>query len=104
MSNDRLKTRLRKDRSMTSITVRMPQDVIESMKRIAPQRGLTGYQTLLKLYLSEGLRRDEALMQPPVNQLIQSLIAHGVSPEVIEEASRGIIGKTGTRSARTRSA
>ena len=93
MSSERLKARLRKDRPMTSITVRMPQDVVESMKRIAPQRGLRGYQTLLKLYLSEGLRRDEALMEPPVNQLIQALVAHGVSPEVIEQASKGIVAK-----------
>ena len=94
MPNERLKARLRKDRAMTSITVRMPQDVIESMKRIAPQRGLSGYQTLLKLYLSEGLRRYEALLEPPVNQLIRALIASGVSPEVIEQASKGLVGKS----------
>lgn len=93
MSSERLKARLRKDRAMTSITVRMPQDVIESMKRIAPQRGLSGYQTLLKLYLSEGLRRDEALLEPPVNQLIRALVANGVAPEVIEQASKAVIGK-----------
>lgn len=94
MPNERLKARLRKDRAMTSITVRMPQDVIESMKRIAPQRGLSGYQTLLKLYLSEGLRRDEALLEPPVNQLIRALIASGVSPELIEQASKAVVGKS----------
>ncbi len=80
---------------MTSITVRMPQDVVESMKRIAPQRGLRGYQTLLKLYLSEGLRRDEALLEPPVTQLIRALVAHGVSPDLIEQASREIVTKRG---------
>ena len=89
-----LKARLSKDRAMTSITVRMPQDVIESMKRIAPQRGLSGYQTLLKLYLSEGLRRDEALLEPPVNQLIRALIASGVSPELIEQASKAVVSKS----------
>ena len=45
---------------MTTIMLRIPVDVVESMKAIAPQRGFSGHQTLLKLYLSEGLRRNEA--------------------------------------------
>lgn len=39
MLSDRLKSRLTKDRPMTSITLRIPVDVVESMKTIAPQRG-----------------------------------------------------------------
>src|SRR3546814_7865007 len=60
MLNDTLKRRLSRDRKMTSITLRIPQDVVDSMKAIAPVRGMSGYQTLLKSYISEGLRRDEA--------------------------------------------
>jgi len=45
---------------MTSITLRIPADVVESMKNIAPLRGLSGYQPLLRSYIGEGLRRDEA--------------------------------------------
>ncbi len=56
----KIKSRLRKDREMTSITIRIPVDVVDSLKAIAPKRGLTGYQTLMKQYLSEGLRADEA--------------------------------------------
>ena len=52
--SERLKSRLVKDRPMTTITLRIPVDVVESLKAIAPQRGFSGYQTLLKLYLSEG--------------------------------------------------
>lgn len=59
MLTDRVKIRLTKNRPMTSITLRIPVDVVDSMKAIAPQRGFSGYQTLLKSYLSEGLRRDE---------------------------------------------
>ena len=58
--SETIKARLNKDRPMTSITLRIPVDVVESMKTIAPQRGFAGYQTLLKAYLSDGLRRDEA--------------------------------------------
>lgn len=55
-----IKKRLAKEREMTSITLRIPVDVVDSLKAIAPKRGLGGYQTLLKLYLSEALRIDEA--------------------------------------------
>jgi predicted DNA binding CopG/RHH family protein len=60
MINERLKRRLQKDRSSITITMRIPEDVVDSLKAIAPMRGFAGYQTLLKSYISEGLRRDEA--------------------------------------------
>ena len=60
MISETLKTRLTKDRPMTSITLRIPVDVVDSMKTIAPHKGFSGYQALLKPYISEGLRQDEA--------------------------------------------
>jgi hypothetical protein len=92
MLNDRLKSRLTKDRPMTSITLRIPVDVVESMKSIAPQRGFSGYQTLLKSYISEGLRRDEAAFASTSKaRLIEALRRHGVSVELIEKAEREAI-------------
>ncbi len=89
MLSDRLKHRLVKDRAMTSITLRIPVDVVESMKAIAPQRGFVGYQTLLKSYLSEGLRRDEAQFSSGQKaRLIEALKKHGVSDEVLQAAER----------------
>jgi len=74
---------------MTPVTVRIPADVIEAMKVIAPQRGFTGYQALLKSYLSEGLRRDEAQFAAAAHaRLVNALKRHGVSGEVIELAQR----------------
>ncbi len=64
MLSERLQKRLAKDRPMTTITLRIPVDVVESLEAIAPLKGFSGYQTLLKSYLSEGLRRDEALVRP----------------------------------------
>jgi predicted DNA binding CopG/RHH family protein len=58
MLSDRIKARLRKDMPMTSITIRMPVDAIESIKAIAPIKGLIGYQSLPKSCVSESLRRD----------------------------------------------
>src|SRR3546814_17449307 len=75
---------------MTSITLRIPQDVVDSMKAIAPVRGMSGYQTLLKSYISEGLRRDEAasLSADATARLAEALKARGVHPKVAEQAGR----------------
>ena len=84
-----IKARLSKDRPMTSITLRIPVDVVESMKTIAPQRGFAGYQTLLKAYLSDGLRRDEAQFSNTAQtRLIEVLKKHGVPQDVLDEATR----------------
>lgn len=40
--------RVKKDRPSTTITLRIPADVVESLKAVAPMRGFTAYQTLLK--------------------------------------------------------
>ncbi|POZ51651.1 BrnA antitoxin family protein [Methylovulum psychrotolerans] len=76
---------------MISITLRIPADVVESMKAIAPQRGFSGYQALLKAYLSDGLRRDEAqFLLSKEARLIAALKKRGVSESLIAEAERDI--------------
>ena len=60
MINERLKMRRKKGRPNTTITLRIPADVIESLRDVASMRGFAAYQTLLRSYISEGLRRDEA--------------------------------------------
>ncbi len=91
MLNDRLKARLRHSRPMTSITLRIPVDVVDSLKAIAPQRGFTGYQTLLKSYLSDGLRRDEAQsVNASMARLVQALKNRGVSAELIALAEQDL--------------
>ena len=91
MLNDRLKARLQTGRPMTSITLRIPVDVVDSLKAIAPQRGFTGYQTLLKSYLSDGLRRDEAQsLSASTARLVQALKNRGVSAELIALAEQDL--------------
>ena len=76
---------------MFSITLRIPVDVVESLKAIAPRKGLTGYQALLKAYVSEGLRRDEALLGWSRNErLIEALRQQGVAQEQLVAALRHI--------------
>ena len=87
MLNERLKKRLKKDRANTTITMRIPVDVVESLKTVAPMRGFTAYQTLLKSYISEGLRRDEAkLDQYSARKLAEVLKRRGVDEKVINKA------------------
>jgi hypothetical protein len=91
MLSERLKQRLAKDRPMTTITLRIPVDVVDSLKEIAPMKGFTGYQTLLKAYLSEGLRRDEALFSgSQTARLIEALKRRGVPEAVLDEAARDV--------------
>jgi len=84
-----LKKRLTKDRPMTMVTIRMPVDVVESMKRIAPLRGFSGYQSLLKHYVGEGLRKDEAeFIFSASGRLLDALKKHGVPEKILEDAAR----------------
>ncbi|BAT52571.1 hypothetical protein NOS3756_15110 [Nostoc sp. NIES-3756] len=87
MKAEALKKRLDKNRPMTTITIRIPEDVIEDLKRIAPLLGFSGYQPLVRAYIGQGLRADiERLEGDTVSALIASLKRHGVSDEVIHEA------------------
>ncbi len=87
MINERLKARLKKDRPSTTITMRIPTDVVESLKAIAPMRGFSAYQTLLKSYVSEGLRRDEVKYEnDAARKLADALKRRGVAEKVIKEA------------------
>jgi hypothetical protein len=87
MINERLRKRLKKDRPTTTITMRIPVDVVESLKEIAPMRGFNAYQTLLKSYISEGLRRDEAQFdQQTARRLAAALTRRGVPENVVNEA------------------
>lgn len=82
-----LKKRLAKDRPMATISMRIPEDVVEDLKRIAPLLGFSGYQPLIRAYIGQGLRADLAkLEQERLPSLVESLKRHGVSEEVIAEA------------------
>ena len=84
---ERLKTRLRKDRPMTTISIRMPEDVIEDLKEIAPALGMSGYQPLIRAYIGQGLRRDlERLDNSQMQAITESLRKQGVADELISAA------------------
>ena len=72
---------------MTSITLRMPEDVIGDLKRIAPVLGFSGYQPLIRAYVGQGLRNDlERLDNSAISGLVAGLKKRGVSQNLIKEA------------------
>ena len=86
-ATERLKMRLSKDRKMTTISLRVPQDVIDDLKEIAPALGFSGYQPLIKTYIGLGLRKDlERFEVLQVQALTESLKKQGISDEVISMA------------------
>ena len=91
MKIETLKKRLNKNRSMTTITMRLPEDVVEDLKRVAPLLGFSGYQPLARAYIGQGLRADlERLENDTVSALVESLKRHGVSDEILQEALREV--------------
>jgi hypothetical protein len=85
---NKLKQRLRPDRPMTTINLRIPKDVVEDLKQIAPILGFSGYQPLIRAYVGQGLRADLERLEGnvEVNSLIESLRKHGVEETVISSA------------------
>ena len=73
---------------MVPVSIRMPQDVVSDLKRVAPQLGFSGYQPLIRAYVGQGLRQDLARLEsaPGLNTFIESLLRQGVDEHVIAEA------------------
>ena len=86
-ASERIKARLKKDRPMTFIIMRIPEYVIEDLKEIAPSLGFSGYQPLIRAYIGQGLRRDQARMEnSQLQALTESLRKRGIADGVISEA------------------
>jgi hypothetical protein len=94
--NKRVRKRLRKDRPMSTISIRIPEDVIDDLKLLAPVLGFSGYQPLLRAYVGQGLRRDLArLEKDQMRLMVDSLRRRGVRDDVISEAVAEAKARTG---------
>lgn len=73
---------------MVTISLRMPEDVIEDLKRMAPVLGFSGYQPLIRAYVGQGLRTDLERLETnlEVVGLVESLRRRGVEEDVIVSA------------------
>jgi len=70
------------------VSIRIPNDVIEDLKRVAPMLGFSGYQALIKAYIGQGLRTDLERLESSVeiSALIKNLRKKGVKEEIISSA------------------
>jgi len=85
-ASERIKQRLNKQRTMTSISMRLPESVIEELKEMAPLLGFSGYQPLIRAYIGSGLRKDQARLESsPVQILVESLRKRGLGEQAISE-------------------
>jgi hypothetical protein len=94
MKVETLKQRLDKNCPMITVTLRMPEDVVEELKQLAPILGFSGYQPLIRAYIGQGMRTDlEKLENNGFDALIASLKRHGVSDDVIHEALNEVVNE-----------
>ena len=73
---------------MTTISLRIPEDVVEDLKRVAPLLSFSGYQPLIRAYIGQGLRKDLERLDrnPGLDRLVESLRRQGVDEEIIRSA------------------
>lgn len=85
---------MKTERKNMMVSLRMPEDVVENLKRIAPLKGMSGYQALIKDDVGMGLRRDlEALWLQEVPERIQGILAkHGLSGDIQAELLEELLG------------
>ena len=87
MKIEALKKRLSRDRPMTSVTIRMPEDVVDDLKNLAPVLGFSGYQPLIRAYVGQAMREDlKRLEKDRLSALVTGLKRRGVSAKLISEA------------------
>ena len=76
-----------KDPPMALIRMRMLRHMIDELKEIASAKGFTGYQGLIRYYISQGARQDiEERDMPKLDNIARALKAQGVSKKVIDQA------------------
>ena len=94
MKTSDLKKRLRKDRPMTTVSLQIPEDVCQDLKRVAPLWGFSDYTPLIRAYIGQGLREDLAKLdaKPDLTYFINSLRRHGVDDGVIALAISDVNG------------
>ncbi len=83
-----------KHRPTTMISLRIPLDVLEKLKKIAPAKGMSGYQALIKYYLGKCLREDfELVRQMESAEKLESTLAKlGLRSDQIDEVWKAIGG------------
>lgn len=91
--SERIQRNMQPNKPMTLISLRLPDHVIQDLKDVAPLLGFSGYQALIRAYISNGLRKHLAEREAQrakdstVEEFSRLLMAHGVPEQAIQEAA-----------------
>lgn len=88
MKRSYLDVRKNPDRPRTTVSISLPDDVIEDLKSVALRLGVRGYLPLIQSYIGKGLREDFAELHahPERDQLAESLRKSGMAEDLIVDA------------------
>ena len=82
--SEKMIRRRQRERPNMTVSLRLPQDIVEDLTEMAPLWGCGSYEALIRLYIGEGLRKDESkLNQPEVIDLLEALKRDGAADDVI---------------------
>jgi hypothetical protein len=95
MKISKLKQRLSKERAMTSVSLTMPEDVLEDLKVVALRLGFSNPEALMRAYIGQGLRQDLARLDasPELSNLLESLRKYGVEEQILANAMADVTSK-----------
>lgn len=73
---------------MTMISLRLPEETVAELKRVAPLLGFTGYQPLIRVYVTQRLQENRARLGggPQMSTLVENLKEQGIDSRAIEDA------------------
>jgi hypothetical protein len=78
---------LSEDRSVEVVTLKMPSDLIRDLKSVAEAKGMSDFQSLIRFYVGQELRKDIADIRRKnsVRQAGKILEKYRIDPKIIEE-------------------
>lgn len=79
--------RLTKDRPTTTVSLKMPVDVIDDLQRVAQTKDMSSFEALIQFYVGQGLRKDlvELRRKQSAEQAKHILGKYNIDPKIIEE-------------------
>ena len=96
--SERINRNMTEPRTMKPISIRIPERVLEDLRELATVLGFSGYQALIKAYISKGLREDFIRLERELiaDEVRKSLAGVNVMDEAaIEQAIATALNRRG---------
>ena len=93
--HEKLKGRMRKDRTAATISIRLPEDLIGDLKEMAALLGYSGYESLVRSYIGQGMRENEAMFYKPDIPLLREVLQNRLmSDSEVEDVVAEVLAGT----------